>query len=50
MEDIYVISFSYTEPPKDTARLRIQIYSAHDNANLDKVALTFEKAKPCNSE
>ena len=47
---MHVIAFSYTEPPKDTARIRIQIYSAHDNANLDKAALAFEKVKPYNSE
>jgi glycine C-acetyltransferase len=42
-EGIYVIGFYYPVVPKDQARIRIQLSSAHEIEHLDKAIAAFEK-------
>jgi glycine C-acetyltransferase len=42
-EGIYVIGFSYPVVPKDQARIRVQISSAHETSHLDRAVFAFEK-------
>ena len=44
-EGIYVIAFSYPVVPKDTARIRIQISTAHETADLDQAVSAFKKVR-----
>ncbi|MBT3921115.1 MAG: glycine C-acetyltransferase [Nitrospina sp.] len=49
-EGIYVVGFSYPVVPKGTARIRIQISAAHENAELDQAVSAFKKVKAAITE
>lgn len=42
-EGVYVIGFSFPVVPKDQARIRIQISSAHNKEDLDRAVQAFKK-------
>ncbi len=42
-EGIYVIGFFYPVVPKDQARIRVQLSTAHDKSHLDKAIAAFTK-------
>ncbi|MBI1888521.1 MAG: glycine C-acetyltransferase [Candidatus Spechtbacteria bacterium] len=44
-EGIYVIAFSYPVVPEGKARIRVQISSAHNRTDLDKVVKAFVKER-----
>jgi glycine C-acetyltransferase len=42
-EGIYVIGFFFPVVPKEKARIRVQLSSAHTKVHLDKAILAFTK-------
>lgn len=42
-EGIYVIGFSYPVVPQEQARIRFQLYAAHEKEHIDHTVAAFTK-------